>query len=189
MSDGALRGTSEDPDAAISNQPEVSVPIELALQPPSEGTGSVVSGMRTGPGPHTLMTAGHVVYIKNSGVPVCPRSRSSSRAWSAVLPASKWRRPACSSPEASRGVGRRAPHRCGSRRHSGHRPWKHRGMVRLRRLAGRGPAVCRCQHLRLSRYEVACVAEGYAPSSMTLEVTDDRDLRVEVRLTANGPGR
>jgi hypothetical protein len=109
MSDGALRGTSEDPDAAISNQPEVSVPIELALQPPSEGTGSVVSGMRTGPGPHTLMTAGHVVYIKNSGVPVCPRSRSSSRAWSAVLPASKWRRPACSSPEASRGVGRRAP--------------------------------------------------------------------------------
>jgi hypothetical protein len=140
-------------------------------------------------GPHTLMTAGHVVYIKNSGVPVCPRSRSSSRAWSAVLPASKWRRPACSSPEASCGVGRRAPHRCGSRRHSGHRPWKHRGMVRLRRLAGRGPAVCRCQHLRLSRYEVACVAEGYAPSSTTLQVTDDRDLRVEVRLTANGPGR
>jgi hypothetical protein len=38
-------------------------------------------------------------------------------------------------------------------------------------------------------YEVACVAEGYAPSSTTLEVADDRDLRVELRLTANRTGR
>jgi hypothetical protein len=48
MSDGALRDTSEDADAAISNQPEVSVPIELAVQPPSEGTDSVVSGVADG---------------------------------------------------------------------------------------------------------------------------------------------
>ena len=155
MSNGALPGTSEDPDAAISNQPEVSGPIELAepvFQPPSEGSDSAVSGVANGTeqvegharteaelselwtapvttqlsdigeasfgpppppaetvhgpddrvqmtntavypwrahasllitaadgslwigtgwfiGPHTLMTAGHVVYIKNSGVP------------------------------------------------------------------------------------------------------------------------
>ena len=152
MSNGALPATSADPDTAISNQPEVSVPIELAIQPPSEGTDSQAAGaadgtelveghIRTeaalselftapattllrdigeasfgpppplaetvhGPddriqitntaiypwrvhasllitaadnslwigtgwfiGPHTLMTAGHVVYIKNSGVP------------------------------------------------------------------------------------------------------------------------
>jgi len=48
MSDGALGGTSEDADAAISNQPDVSVPIELAAQPPSEGTDSVVSGVADG---------------------------------------------------------------------------------------------------------------------------------------------
>jgi hypothetical protein len=56
MSDGALRGTSEDPDAAISNQPEVPVPIELAVQPPSEGTDSVVSGVADG----TELVAGQV---------------------------------------------------------------------------------------------------------------------------------
>jgi Carboxypeptidase regulatory-like domain len=38
-------------------------------------------------------------------------------------------------------------------------------------------------------YEVACVAEGYAPSSTTIEVADNRDLRVELRLTANRTGR
>jgi hypothetical protein len=38
-------------------------------------------------------------------------------------------------------------------------------------------------------YEVACVAEGYAPSSTTIEVADDRDLRVELRLIANRSGR
>lgn len=49
MADGALRGTSEGPRTPpISNQPEVSVPIELALQPPSEGTDSVVSGLADG---------------------------------------------------------------------------------------------------------------------------------------------
>jgi glutamyl endopeptidase len=152
MSDGALPRASEDLDTPISNQPEVSVPIELAMQPPSEGTGPVASGVADGTelveghvrteaalselwtapattqlrdigeasfgppppaaetvhgpddrvqisntsvypwrvhasllitasdgsrwigtgwfiGPHTLMTAGHVVYIKNSGVP------------------------------------------------------------------------------------------------------------------------
>jgi glutamyl endopeptidase len=152
MSDGGLPAMSADPDTAISNQPEVSIPIELALQPPSEGTDSqaaaasngtelveghvrteaALSELFTAPavtqlrdigeasfgppppiaetvhgpddrvqitntavypwrihssllitaadgsmwigtgwfiGPHTLMTAGHVVYIKNSGVP------------------------------------------------------------------------------------------------------------------------
>jgi hypothetical protein len=38
-------------------------------------------------------------------------------------------------------------------------------------------------------YEVVCVAEGYAPSSTTIEVADDRDLRVELRLTTNRSGR
>jgi hypothetical protein len=37
--------------------------------------------------------------------------------------------------------------------------------------------------------DVACVADGYAPSSTTIEVADDRDLRVELRLTANRTGR
>jgi glutamyl endopeptidase len=152
MPNGALSPTSADPDTAISNQPEVSIPIELALEPPSEGTDSqaaaasdgtelveghvrteaALSELFTAPvttqlrdigeasfgpppplaetvhgpddrvqitntaiypwrvhasllitaadnspwigtgwfiGPHTLITAGHVVYIKNSGVP------------------------------------------------------------------------------------------------------------------------
>jgi glutamyl endopeptidase len=152
MSNGVLPRASEDPDTPVSNQPEVSVPIELAIQPPSEGTDSGASGVANGTelveghvrteaalselwtapvttqlrdigeasfgpppplaetvhgpddrvqitntavypwrvhasllitaadrsmwlgtgwfiGPHTLMTAGHVVYIKNSGVP------------------------------------------------------------------------------------------------------------------------
>ena len=38
-------------------------------------------------------------------------------------------------------------------------------------------------------YEVACVAEEYAPSSTTIEVTDDRNLQVELRLIANRTGR
>ena len=37
--------------------------------------------------------------------------------------------------------------------------------------------------------KVACVAERYAPSSRTIEVADNRDLRVELRLTANQAGR
>jgi glutamyl endopeptidase len=155
MSNGVPPRTSDDPDNAISNQPEVSAPVELAepvFQQPSEGTDSAVAGAADGTeqvegrarsegapgelwtapattqlrdigeasfgppppvaetvhgpddrvqitatsaypwrvhasllitaadgslwigtgwfiGPHTLMTAGHVVYIKNSGVP------------------------------------------------------------------------------------------------------------------------
>ena len=151
MSNGVLPAMSVDPDTAVSNQPEVSAPVELAIQSPSEGTDSQVAAtsdgtelveghVRTeaalselftapvtqlrdigeasfgppppiaetvhGPddrvqitntaaypwrvnssllitaadgsmwigtgwfiGPHSLMTAGHVVYIKNSGVP------------------------------------------------------------------------------------------------------------------------
>jgi hypothetical protein len=38
-------------------------------------------------------------------------------------------------------------------------------------------------------YGVACVAEGYAPSSRTLEVADEHELRLELRLTLDRPGR
>ena len=37
-------------------------------------------------------------------------------------------------------------------------------------------------------YEVACVAEGYAPSSAIVEVADQQELRLELRLTADRPG-
>ncbi len=38
-------------------------------------------------------------------------------------------------------------------------------------------------------YEVACVAEGYAPSSATVEVADEQELRLELRLTPDRPRR
>jgi hypothetical protein len=38
-------------------------------------------------------------------------------------------------------------------------------------------------------YEVACVAEGYAPSSTTIEVAEEPELRLELRLTADRSGR
>ena len=38
-------------------------------------------------------------------------------------------------------------------------------------------------------YEVACVAEGYAPSSAIVEVADQQELRLELRLTPDRPGR
>ena len=37
-------------------------------------------------------------------------------------------------------------------------------------------------------YEVACVAEGYAPSSAIVEVADEQELRLELRLTSDRPG-
>ena len=37
-------------------------------------------------------------------------------------------------------------------------------------------------------YEVACVAEGYAPSSAIVEVADQQELRLELRLTSDRPG-
>jgi hypothetical protein len=38
-------------------------------------------------------------------------------------------------------------------------------------------------------YEVACVAEGYAPSATTIEVADDRNLRIELQRITNRTGR
>ena len=57
MSNAALPRTSDDQDFAISNQPEVSVPIaQPVFQPPSEGTDSVVSAVADG----TELVEGHV---------------------------------------------------------------------------------------------------------------------------------
>ena len=57
MSNGALPRTSDDSDFAISNQPEVSVPIaQPVFQPPSEGTDPMVSGVADG----TELVGGHV---------------------------------------------------------------------------------------------------------------------------------
>jgi Carboxypeptidase regulatory-like domain len=38
-------------------------------------------------------------------------------------------------------------------------------------------------------YELACVAEGYAPSSATIEVADQQELGLELRLPLERPGR
>jgi hypothetical protein len=38
-------------------------------------------------------------------------------------------------------------------------------------------------------YEVACIAEGYAPSAATIEVAEDQELRLELRLMAARSGR
>ena len=37
-------------------------------------------------------------------------------------------------------------------------------------------------------YEVACAAEGYAPSSTTVEVAGEREVQLELRLTPDRPG-
>lgn len=38
-------------------------------------------------------------------------------------------------------------------------------------------------------YELACVADGYASLSTTVEIADERDLRLELRLLPDRPGR
>jgi Carboxypeptidase regulatory-like domain len=39
------------------------------------------------------------------------------------------------------------------------------------------------------RYEVACVVEGYAPLSATVEVADEQGLQLELQLPPDAPGR
>src|SRR4029453_10505257 len=56
MSKGVIPAPSVDPDTAISNQPEVSVAIELAIQSPSEGTDARVAAASDG----TELVEGHV---------------------------------------------------------------------------------------------------------------------------------